>query len=163
MSNPLRKFLEDNKEVLATSEILDFTESTHTSQEAADLLGVTIKEIAKTIVIIIEDKGFLALLPGNKKLRQKALRKAVKENLKIEARDSRLASPDEVISLTGYEIGAVPPIGIKLPIIIDSSVQENSIIYAGGGTTNSVLKIEVKNLFKLSNPIIADIGRNIEI
>ncbi|MHA1984364.1 MAG: aminoacyl-tRNA deacylase, partial [Candidatus Hodarchaeales archaeon] len=69
---------------------------------------------------------------------------------------------DEVLNLTGYEIGSVPPIGLNFPVIIDSSIVEKTIVYAGGGTTSSVLKISVEKLLELSNPIIADIGKEIE-
>ncbi|OLS20294.1 MAG: Proline--tRNA ligase [Candidatus Heimdallarchaeota archaeon LC_3] len=159
MNNKLEEFLIDKKLIDNDTKIISFHSSTHTSKEAAIILGVTTSEIIKSIVMIMENKCYLAILPGNKKLRQKAVRKAIKNSLGINYSDSRLANGEEVLKFTGYEVGAVPPININLPVILDSSITEKQTVYAGGGTTTSILKISVKKLLKLTNPIIFDIGR----
>ncbi|MHA2104766.1 MAG: aminoacyl-tRNA deacylase [Candidatus Hodarchaeales archaeon] len=160
--NNLEKYLEENSILDRNIEIISFSGSTHTSKEAAKILETDLSNIVKTIIIMMGDESYLTILPGNKKLRQRALRKVVKNNFGKIYRDSRLANSEEVLNLTGYEIGAVPPIGLNFPVIIDSSIPQKTIVYAGGGTTSSVLKISVEKLLELTNPTIADIGREIE-
>ena len=159
MNNKLENFLSEMNLIDTDTKIISFHSSTHTSKEAAQILGVTTSEIVKSIVLIMENKCYLAIVPGNKKLRQKAVRKAIKNTLGLEYSDSRLANAEEVIKFTGYEVGAVPPINIGLPVILDSSITGKHIVYGGGGTTTSVLKISVNKLLALTKPIIFNIGR----
>lgn len=160
--NKLKKFLYENSILDKNIEIISFSASTHTSKDAAEILGTELSNIVKTIIIIMGNESYLAVLPGNRKLRQRALRKVVKNKFGKVYRDSRLANSEEVLNLTGYEIGAVPPIGLNLPVILDSPISQKTIVYAGGGTTSSVLKISVEKLIELTHPTIGDIGREIE-
>ena len=46
-----------------------------------------------------------------------------------------MASPDEVLAVTGYEIGAVSPFGLNvpLPVLVDESVFATEEVSIGSG------------------------------
>ena len=72
-------------------------------------------------------------------------RKKLKDLLK--AKDLDMADPEEVEDITGYEVGAVPPISIYgIQTIIDKKVLDQKEVLAGGGTTFALMKIQVEEL-----------------
>ncbi len=54
----------------------------------------------------------------------------------------------KVVSLTGYRPSALPPCGLAadLPIVADPAVFELPVVYCGGGTTTTMLKIRSADL-----------------
>jgi Ala-tRNA(Pro) deacylase len=56
-------------------------------------------------------------------------------------KEIRMATPDEVVEITGCEVGSVPPFGHKavLPLLVDRGVYENTeSTFNIGLRTNSV-------------------------
>ena len=53
-----------------------------------------------------------------------------------------------MVALTGYRPGALPPCGLaaELPVVADPAVFELPVIYCGGGTTTTILKIRSADL-----------------
>lgn len=118
----------------------------HFDEEVAHCSQVTeIEEytpVAKSILFACEEKGFvLAIVEGKKKISQSKLAHA------MNAKHCRLATPDEVASVTGYEVGGVPPISIYgIPTILDPGVLTHEWILAGGGDKFSLLKIRSEEI-----------------
>lgn len=158
----LINFLNKNNLFEKNVRLHDFNVSTHTAVEAAGILGVTIGQIIKSIVIIMGDKPYLVIISGDRKMKQRALRKVIAKYHNNNASDSRLANSDEVLKFTSYPVGGVPPLGLNIPIIIDKPIKEKKVVYAGGGTTNTVLELPVEILLEFTNHIIADIGKDVE-
>jgi len=69
----------------------------------------------------------------------------------------RLAKPKEVKEITGYDVGGVPPIGVKVRTIVDSKVLENDFIVGGGGSIDKLLKLEPKKIIEYQKAEVADI------
>ena len=126
-------------------------ENTATAKEA----GKYVKNVAKSIVFDLgSDEFIIVIVPGGMKVSRKKLRPIIKkENIK-------LASADDVLLTTGFEIGAVPPIGHKNKIkcILDKQIAAMSDIWAGGGTVNKLVHLKVSDIIKFSNPIVADVS-----
>ena len=53
-----------------------------------------------------------------------------------------------VVALTGYRLGALPPCGLAadLPTVADAGVFEPPVVYCGGGTTTTVVKLRSADL-----------------
>jgi len=75
--------------------------TTRTVDNAARVLGVGRDVIVKTLVVTCRDAILAVIMPGDRRLDIPKLRGI--------ARDCRLARPDEVVVLTGYPVGGVPP------------------------------------------------------
>ena len=151
--------VEELKAYLANSgisaEILELEDEVKTVNQAAKALGVSKEQIIKTIMFIDAlGEPVLAIVRGDQKVDSKKLANVV-GTLGV-----RMASAKEVKKHSGYAIGGLPPIGHKQKIktVIDKKVLEKEFVYGGGGTEKHLLKISPKDVQKLTDAIVADIG-----
>ncbi|MCC5447294.1 aminoacyl-tRNA deacylase [Candidatus Nanobsidianus stetteri] len=112
--------------------------------------------IAKSILLICDNKPLLCFLLGKDMIDLNKIKKYFNCN------DVRLAKAKEVKEITGYDIGGVPPIGLKQKIrtIVDKSIidlNDDQIIYCGGGSHYHLLRISKKDLLKVMEYEVYDI------
>jgi len=112
--------------------------------------------IAKSIILICDKKPLLCFLLGKDKIDLNKIKKYFNCN------EVRLAKAKEVKEITGYDIGSVPPVGLKQKIktIVDKSIIElddDQIIYCGGGSHYHLLRISKKDLLKIMEYEVYDI------
>jgi Cys-tRNA(Pro) deacylase len=144
--NDLSKFL-DSRGI--KYEIIKHGNS-YRADEASRELGISISKIVKSVLFITsEGDAILVILRGDKRVNQGKLAKD------LGTRKLRLASKDEIVKITGYEAGTLPPVGHKAAIktLIDSSLSADEFVYAGGGSIGTSLKIMVKDIILLQNAI----------
>ncbi len=67
----------------------------------------------------------------------------------------RLADKKKAEKATGYEVGAVPLVGVELPCIFDDRLLENDFIYGGSGNAFFTLKISPKDVKRLNNVVFS--------
>ena len=82
--------------------VVTLDESTRTSQLAADALGCTVAEIAKSIVFKAGEGAVVVVISGDRRVDAKK----VSAHLGVKVGN---ADADAVKALTGYAIGGVPP------------------------------------------------------
>jgi prolyl-tRNA editing enzyme YbaK/EbsC (Cys-tRNA(Pro) deacylase) len=127
-----------------TSTILELDQSTKTSQLAAQILGCQVSQIAKSIVIK-GDKPYIVVISGDKKVDIQKVSQIVGEDLHV-------ADQNYIEASTGYKIGGVPPFphreGVK--ILLDISLERWGEVWTAAGSSNSVMKITVKDLKRIT-------------
>ncbi len=98
------------------------------SQEASAHIGLPIGQIAKSLIVKMKDNFLLFLLPSDKKLNTISIEKQLDAKIK-------LATPDEVFEISGYNIGTVSPLLLKndLKVYVDSSLLKFQEIGIGSG------------------------------
>lgn len=144
MSNSIRGF----KRVSAylaergiEARIVTLNESTRTSQLAADALGCTVAEIAKSIAFRAGEGAVVVVISGDRRVDAKKV--STHLNVKVGNADA-----DTVKELTGYAIGGVPPFphdaGVR--VLLDSSLTRFEKVWAAAGTPNSVMSLRVEQL-----------------
>ncbi|MCS7051539.1 MAG: YbaK/EbsC family protein, partial [Thermomicrobium sp.] len=76
-------------------------------------------------------------------------------------RSLALAPAEQVETVTGYPAGATPPVGHRhqVPVIVDPAVLEEREVYGGGGTRDTMLRIEPAELVRLASAMVAPIAR----
>ena len=99
-------------------------------QESAELQGIPVGALLRTIVVRRgEDDYLFLLIPGGRRLAWPKLR----AHLGV----SRLSLPDaeEAKAATGYERGAITPFGATnpWPVIADATVPDEPVVAIGGG------------------------------
>tara|TARA_Y100000310_G_scaffold299208_1_gene333834 strand:- start:21687 stop:22136 length:450 start_codon:yes stop_codon:yes gene_type:complete len=136
----LQDFIKTNK---LSAEIIQCTGEVHTAVKAAAQVDDP-EAAAKSIVLIDSDEEpLLVILLGKNKIDFQK----IKEILKV--KDVRLAEPEEVLRITGYEVGGVPPISIYgIKTFIDKAVVEKEEIFCGGGDPNHLMKIKTKEILE---------------
>ena len=135
--------------------VVEFDESTHTAQEAADAIGCQLAQIAKSILFrSASGKPVLVIASGINKVDEKKIRALLGE--KIER-----ASPDFVKEMTGFEVGGVPPLGHASPCVIylDEDLMAYPTLWAAGGTPNAVFEIGFERLAEMSGATVADVAK----
>jgi prolyl-tRNA editing enzyme YbaK/EbsC (Cys-tRNA(Pro) deacylase) len=125
------------------SEIREFEESTKNSALAAEALGCTVAEIAKSVVFI-GARTAVVIISGDKRVSLSKLGEALGEEV-------RTATPEEVREKTGYPIGGVPPFPHKEDVWVfaDNSLARFDYVWAAAGAPNAVFKIRTKDLTAL--------------
>jgi prolyl-tRNA editing enzyme YbaK/EbsC (Cys-tRNA(Pro) deacylase) len=123
-------------------EIVQLPALSTTVRRAAALLGVPPREVVKSLLFETESGPVVCLVPGDRHVDHGRLR------AELGCRDVAPAAAAAVVSLTGYRPGALPPCGLaaELPIVADPAVFELPVIYCGGGTTTTILKIRSADL-----------------
>ncbi|WP_374330959.1 YbaK/EbsC family protein [Aestuariivirga sp.] len=135
--------------------VVEFDESTHTAQEAADAIGCQLAQIAKSILFrSAGGRPVLVIASGTNRVDEKKVKALLGE--KIER-----ASPDFVKEATGFEVGGVPPLGHANPCVIylDDDLKVYPTLWAAGGTPNAVFEIGFAQLAKMSGAVVADIAK----
>jgi len=134
--------------------VIEFKETTRTSQEAAQAIGCTVGQIAKTLIFKGKHTGnpICIIASGINRVDEKKVIALVGEP--IEKPDA-----DFVLKHTGFAIGGVPPIGYMLDTkpFIDHDLTSHTEIWAAAGTPNSVFKLSPTDLLKITNGKISDI------
>ena len=126
---------------------------TPTVPAAAAALGVDADQIVKSVVFLVDERPFLVYGCGTRRVDPTKLAM----RLNVNRKQVRLSNADQVLDLTGYAIGTVPPLGLKtpMPVFMDPSILEHEVIYAGGGAINALLKIASAELLRASNAEVA--------
>ena len=131
-------------------EMMYFTSPVRTVSQASEVSGFPEEKIVKTI-ILKGRRNYAVIIAGKKRVDLERL-KGMDEEL-------RLASPEEVMEITGFPPGAVPPIIGKGGIItvLDKDLLNEEYVVGGGGKENSLVKIKVSDIIEKTNPIIMEL------
>ena len=126
--------------------ILEFEESTATSEQAAQVLNCEVGRIAKTISVLVKGQPILILLGGDMKL----------DNKKFKSQFStrpKMIPIDEVEKFIGHAVGGVCPFAVNdgVKIFLDESLKRFNFIYPAAGSSNSIVKLNLDELDKYIN------------
>ncbi|MBN2427296.1 MAG: YbaK/EbsC family protein [Deltaproteobacteria bacterium] len=135
-------------------EVWEFEEPTPTSQSAAQAVGCSVAEIAKTILFLIGKTPVLVVSCGDVKVNTSKLKQAAQLTGKV-----RLPGPDDVQHHTGYLPGGVCP--FLLPsgkkILLDSSMRRFPLVYAAAGNAHSAVPITFAQLQEITGGTEVDV------
>ena len=123
-------------------EIVHLPALSTTARRAAALLGVPLREVVKSLLFDSERGPVVCLVPGDARVDLARL------SAELGCPSAVPVAAAEVVSLTGYRPGALPPCGlaVDLPIVADPAVFEPPVVYCGGGTTTTMLKVRSADL-----------------
>jgi Cys-tRNA(Pro)/Cys-tRNA(Cys) deacylase len=115
----------------------------HSLEQAALERNQKPEQIIRSILFRISNNNFvMVLMAGPQQISWPSLRKYLNQ--------SRLtmATEDEVLQTTGYQIGSVSPLGLSMPIrtLVDESVLAQEEISIGSGVRNTTIFIKTKDL-----------------
>ena len=151
-SEDLRKYLE---KMGVTARFFRFEEHTMTVDAAISRLGVSRKKIIKSMIFVDEEgMPILGIVTGEKRVNEKKLAIACK------AKKVKRANSAQVKEFTGYDVGAVPPVGHKTQIrtVIDEKVTFFDKVIGGGGEINQLLQISPAEIKRLTIGEVKDIS-----
>ena len=123
--------------------VIELPYTTRTAVEAANAVGCTVGQIAKSLVFRGKRTGkpVLIIASGSNRVNEKRIAEYIGEP--IEKADAEF-----VRNTTGFAIGGVPPLGHLQDIctFIDEDLLQYEKIWVAGGTPNSVFQLDAKDL-----------------
>ena len=124
-------------------EHLSFEQSCHSVEEAAKAANTNTDDFVKNICMIDSNGNLIvAIVKGE----DRASTSRVEKALNIER--PRTATPEEILQKTGFPCGGTPSFGYTATFLVDPRVMEKEVVYSGGGSENSLVKISSKELLK---------------
>jgi prolyl-tRNA editing enzyme YbaK/EbsC (Cys-tRNA(Pro) deacylase) len=165
-------------------EILHLSVPTPTVETAAQALGVQPEQIVKSILFLVEagpaltsevvgadpcvcpsTSGRVSSLALPSPVLAIACGTAYIERRHIAARYGvgrkrvRLASPEEVLAISGYKVGGMPPFGHRqpLPTLLDRRVLDLSEAFAGGGEENAIVRLDPRDIARFTSAGVMDL------
>lgn len=124
-------------------------------KEAADALGLSVDEVFKTLMAMVDGNPVIGIVPVAGSLDLKALAAAAG------GRRAELAEAAVAQRLTGYVVGGISPIGQKkaLPTFLDDSAQLLDTVYVSGGRRGLDIGLAPADLLLVTMGVYAPIGR----
>ncbi len=113
---------------------------------------VTDKECAKSVILAIDKRYWMAVLRADEKISTRLIR------VLFAARDVRMAHEEDLSLLfPDCELGAMPPFGnlYGLPMLLDASLLDDDEIVFNACTTTRSIRVRMEDYRRLVNPLIA--------
>lgn len=133
----------------------EFDEHTRTAEDAARTIGVSVGQIVKSLVFLVDDEPVLALVSGDNLLDEKKLAGA--------AGGSTVVRPDAdaVRNATGFPVGGVPPLGHAHPlrVFVDEDLLGYDVAWAAAGTPHCNFPVAPAELVKATGGVVCDLAR----
>ena len=135
-------------------EITEFSQSTATSQQAADALGVPVATIVKSLVFLAGEQVILVLASGANQVDTEKLAQAAGGKV-------RRPDADRVKEATGFVIGGVAPVGHTrpLPTYIDADLLRYDQLWAAAGSPYAVFPITPQDLVRITGGRVVELKR----
>ena len=139
------------KEGNIVCEHFSFKESCHSVEEAAAVVKASQEDFNKSIYLVDKKGGLVvAIVKGEDRVDVRKVEKIVGERL-------RLANAEEILEKTGFPVGGTPPFGFNAVFFVDEKVMEKELVYAGGSSTTSLVRLSPVEMLK------ANCGRQSEL
>ena len=145
----LQTYLRDQQ---IQAEHLSFDQPCHSVAEAARAVNASPQELVKSICLLDRDGQLItAIVKGEDRVSVSRIAKTLQRD------GLRLATPEEILERTGYPCGGTPSFGYLATFLIDPKVMEREVVFAGGGSETSLVKIRTAELVRANQGTIARI------
>ncbi|MGW6200546.1 Cys-tRNA(Pro) deacylase [Kribbella sp. NPDC055110] len=123
--------------------------------EAAEALGLAPEQVFKTLLVEVDGKLTVGVVPVDKQLDLKAIAAAAGGKKAV------MADPAAAERTTGYVVGGISPIGQKraLPTVVDSTATDHPTVYVSGGRRGLDIGLSPTALITVTNARTAAIAR----
>lgn len=127
-------------------DILEFDESSATVELAAKALNCKPELIAKTMSFLVGEQPILIVTAGNMKIDNAKYKKTFHKKAKM-------IPFQDVEKIIGHDVGGVCPFAINdgIFVYLDESLKAYDHVYPACGSSNSAIKLSIKELEEYSN------------
>jgi Cys-tRNA(Pro)/Cys-tRNA(Cys) deacylase len=123
-------------------------------REAAEALGIAPEKVFKTLMVEVEGRLAVGVVPVSGNLDLKAIAAA------LGAKKASMADPAAAERRTGYVLGGVSPLGQRQssPTVVDSSALALETMLVSGGKRGLDVELAPADLIRLTAAVTAAIG-----
>lgn len=135
------------------STIQEFPGGTATAEEAARAIGCGLDQVIKSIVFVCGSRVVLALVPGDRRADE------AKVAIAVGAEGARVAHAREVVDATGFEPGAVAPLGLGSVevVVMEQTSLSQPLVWIGAGSEAHMAALPPAELQRLTGARAADL------
>ena len=133
------------------AEVIRLDEPTPTVETAAAVVRVSPDQIVKSLLFLIEmpeeeRREVLVIASGLGKIDRRLLGR----HFGVNRRKTVFADAETVLELTGYLVGAVPPVGHRQPleVLVDPDVLSYPVVFGGGGSDQALLRLDPQDILR---------------
>lgn len=122
--------------------------------EAAEVLGVDPARVFKTLMVEVDGKLAVGVVPVSGSLDLKAIAAA------LGSKKAAMADPAAAERRTGYVLGGISPLGQRQPspTVIDESALALASILVSGGRRGLDIELDTQDLIRLTGAVTAPIS-----
>lgn len=127
----------------------------YSAQKTAAAAHLPGKEIAKPVMIRVDGKLAMVVVPGSSLVDLSQLRDA------LGAKEVRLANESEFKNIfSDCEVGAMPPFGhlYDVPTYVAEKLSHDDIIAFNAGTHNELIEMTYRDYAKIEHPRVVRVG-----
>ena len=123
--------------------------------EAVDALGLDPDRVYKTIVVSVDGRLGLAIVPASAEVDLKGAASA------LGGRKASIAEAVEAERATGYVLGGISPLGTRraIPTALDTSAMGWPTIHVSAGRRGLEIELDPADLVRLTTAVVAPIAR----
>ena len=118
-------------------------------------------QIVKSLLFLIEGGDpVLVIAAGTGRIDRRKLA----AHFGINRRKTHFADAETVLELTGYPVGAVPPIGHRQPldVLVDPAVLDHETVLGGGGSGQALLRLDPQDILRLNQAEVLSLQKTEE-
>ena len=122
--------------------------------EAAEALGLDPARVFKTLIVSVDGRLTVAIVPANRHLSLKAMAAAAG------GKKAAMADPAAAQRATGYVLGGISPLGqrSRLATVVDASAEDHPTIFVSAGRRGLQVELAPEDLVRLTGAIVAPIA-----
>ena len=124
-----------------------------TAQQAADVLGIEVGQVAKSIIFRrkSDDAAVLVITSGDRRVDEK--------KVAVQVGKIGRADAEFVKARTGFSIGGVAPLAHAMPgvVLIDRELLRFEVLWAAAGHPHAVFALSPSDLERLTGAPLADV------
>ena len=140
----------------AEARIEEFAAGTPTAEAAAAAVGCALERIVKSLVFDCDGSWVLVLVPGDRRA------DARKVALAASANRARVAGRAQVVAATGYEPGAVAPVGLTgvQRVLVDRRLPVEGVLWVGAGSSRHIAGLPAAELLRVTRGDVVDVAED---
>jgi len=138
----------------AEARIEEFAGGTPTAEAAAAAVGCELRRIVKSLVFDCDGSWVLVLVPGDRRADATKVARATSANR------ARVAGAAQVVAATGYEPGAVAPVGMTgvRRVLIDRQIPTDGLLWVGAGSSKHMAGLPASELLRVTKGELVDVA-----
>lgn len=129
--------------------------------EAAAALDIPAERLFKTLIVTLDGKPGVAIIPVEESLNLKSAAKALAGAGAPKVKTAEMATEQLAQRATGYVVGGISPLGMKraLPTALDISAKDHDTILVSGGRRGFSVEVRPGDIVRITGAAFAPLTR----
>jgi prolyl-tRNA editing enzyme YbaK/EbsC (Cys-tRNA(Pro) deacylase) len=136
--------------------IEEFASGTPTAEAAAAAVGCELRRIVKSLLFDCDGSWVLVLVPGDRRADRDKVARATSSSR------ARVAGSAQVLAATGYEPGAVSPVGLARVdrVLLDRGIPTEGTVWVGAGSSRHMAGLPAPELLRVTRADLAEVAED---